>query len=87
MKNHPKFRGFWQVLFSEYELSKEMMFEITGFHGRRSLIGRRTCTEKRRWKKKIYWVEKKKKKKIVLLLLSKKHSENQEKTVENALIF
>ena len=32
MKNHPKFGVFWQVLFSEYELSKEMMFEITGFH-------------------------------------------------------
>jgi len=32
MKNHPKFGDFWQVLFSEYELSKEMMFEITGFH-------------------------------------------------------
>ncbi|PPZ91441.1 phosphoenolpyruvate carboxylase [Cloacibacterium normanense] len=32
MKNHPKFGTFWQVLFSEYELSKEMMFEITGFH-------------------------------------------------------
>lgn len=32
MKNHPKFGKFWQVLFSEYELSKEMMFEITGFH-------------------------------------------------------
>ncbi len=32
MKNHPKFGAFWQVLFSEYELSKEMMFEITGFN-------------------------------------------------------
>lgn len=32
MKNHPKFGAFWQVLFSEYELSKKMMFEITGFH-------------------------------------------------------
>lgn len=32
MKNHHKFGAFWQVLFSEYELSKEMMFEITGFH-------------------------------------------------------
>ncbi|MGB4447752.1 MAG: phosphoenolpyruvate carboxylase [Cloacibacterium sp.] len=32
MKNHHKFGEFWQVLFSEYELSKEMMFEITGFH-------------------------------------------------------
>lgn len=32
MKNHPKFGAFWQVLFSEYELSKEMMFKITGFH-------------------------------------------------------
>ncbi|MFN3772398.1 phosphoenolpyruvate carboxylase [Cloacibacterium normanense] len=32
MKNHPKFGAFWQVLFSEYELSKEMMFEITSFH-------------------------------------------------------
>lgn len=32
MKNHPKFGGFWQILFDEYNLSKEMMFEITGFH-------------------------------------------------------
>jgi phosphoenolpyruvate carboxylase len=31
MKNHPKFGDFWQILFSEYNLSKEMMFEITGF--------------------------------------------------------
>jgi phosphoenolpyruvate carboxylase len=31
MKNHPKFGDFWQVLFNEYNLSKEMMFEITGF--------------------------------------------------------
>lgn len=32
MKNHPKFGEFWQILFNEYNLSKEMMFEITGFH-------------------------------------------------------
>ena len=31
MKNHPKFGEFWKVLFEEYNLSKEMMFEITGF--------------------------------------------------------
>ena len=31
MKNHPKFGAFWQILFNEYNLSKEMMFEITGF--------------------------------------------------------
>ena len=31
MKNHPKFGEFWQILFNEYNLSKEMMFEITGF--------------------------------------------------------
>jgi phosphoenolpyruvate carboxylase len=31
MKNHPKFGDFWQILFNEYNLSKEMMFEITGF--------------------------------------------------------
>ena len=31
MKNHPKFGDFWQILFNEYSLSKEMMFEITGF--------------------------------------------------------
>jgi phosphoenolpyruvate carboxylase len=31
MKNHPKFGGFWQILFDEYNLSKEMMFEITGY--------------------------------------------------------
>lgn len=31
MKNHPKFGSFWQILFNEYNLSKEMMFEITGF--------------------------------------------------------
>ena len=30
MKNHPKFGDFWQILFSEYNLSKEMMFEISG---------------------------------------------------------
>lgn len=32
MKNHPKFGDFWQVLFDEYNLSKDLMFEITGFH-------------------------------------------------------
>ena len=31
MKNHPKFGVFWQILYNEYNLSKEMMFEITGF--------------------------------------------------------
>lgn len=31
MKNHPKFGMFWQTLFNEYNLSKEMMFEITGY--------------------------------------------------------
>lgn len=31
MKNHVKFGDFWQILFNEYNLSKEMMFEITGF--------------------------------------------------------
>ncbi|MFN4075047.1 MAG: phosphoenolpyruvate carboxylase [Cloacibacterium sp.] len=31
MKNHPKFGEFWQILFNEYNLSKEMMLEITGF--------------------------------------------------------
>ena len=31
MKNHSKFGEFWQILFNEYNLSKEMMFEITGF--------------------------------------------------------
>ena len=31
MKNHAKFGDFWQILFNEYNLSKEMMFEITGF--------------------------------------------------------
>lgn len=31
MKNHPKFGEFWQILFNEYNLSKEMMFDITGF--------------------------------------------------------
>lgn len=31
MKNHLKFGEFWKVLFEEYNLSKEMMFEITGF--------------------------------------------------------
>ena len=44
MKNHPKFGAFWQVLFSEYELSKEMMFEITGFHSlmEEELVGRKS---------------------------------------------
>lgn len=31
MKDHSKFGVFWQILFNEYNLSKEMMFEITGF--------------------------------------------------------
>lgn len=31
MKNHVKFGDFWQISFNEYNLSKEMMFEITGF--------------------------------------------------------
>lgn len=32
MKNHPKFGSFWQILFDEFNLSKDLMFEITGFH-------------------------------------------------------
>lgn len=31
MKQNPKFGAFWNVLFDEYELSKEMMLELTGF--------------------------------------------------------
>lgn len=31
LKDHPKFGAFWQILFDEYNLSKEMMFEITGY--------------------------------------------------------
>lgn len=31
MKNHSKFGDFWQILFNEYNLSKELMFEITGY--------------------------------------------------------
>ncbi|MGZ5209689.1 MAG: phosphoenolpyruvate carboxylase, partial [Kaistella sp.] len=31
MKNNPKFGGFWNILFEEYELSKSMMLELTGF--------------------------------------------------------
>ena len=31
MKKDPQFGEFWQILFNEYNLSKEMMFEITGF--------------------------------------------------------
>ena len=31
MKNNPKFGEFWSVLFEEYELSKAMMLELTGF--------------------------------------------------------
>lgn len=32
MKNNAKFGEFWTVLFDEYQLSKEMMLELTGFH-------------------------------------------------------
>ena len=31
MKNNPKFGGFWNILFEEFELSKSMMLELTGF--------------------------------------------------------
>ncbi|MDN5627007.1 MAG: phosphoenolpyruvate carboxylase [Weeksellaceae bacterium] len=31
MRNNPKFGEFWNVLFSEFELSKEMMLELTGY--------------------------------------------------------
>lgn len=31
MRNNPKFGEFWQILFSEFELSKAMMLELTGF--------------------------------------------------------
>ena len=31
MKDNPKFGGFWTILFEEYELSKAMMLELTGF--------------------------------------------------------
>ncbi|MBU4537582.1 MAG: phosphoenolpyruvate carboxylase [Weeksellaceae bacterium] len=31
MKNNPKFGGFWNILFEEYELSKSLMLELTGF--------------------------------------------------------
>ena len=31
MKNNQKFGSFWNVLFEEYELSKSMMLELTGF--------------------------------------------------------
>ncbi|KQT35894.1 phosphoenolpyruvate carboxylase [Chryseobacterium sp. Leaf405] len=31
IKNNPKFGAFWNVLFDEYSLSKEIMLELTGF--------------------------------------------------------
>lgn len=31
MKNHPKFGAFWNILHDEYELSKAMMLELTGY--------------------------------------------------------
>ncbi|WP_027377534.1 phosphoenolpyruvate carboxylase [Kaistella palustris] len=31
MRNNPKFGEFWTVIFEEYELSKTMMLELTGF--------------------------------------------------------
>ncbi|RKS97870.1 phosphoenolpyruvate carboxylase type 1 [Chryseobacterium defluvii] len=31
IKNNPKFGEFWSVLFDEYNLSKELMLELTGF--------------------------------------------------------
>lgn len=31
MKNNPKFGDFWNILFEEYELSKSLMLELTGF--------------------------------------------------------
>ena len=31
IKNNPKFGEFWNVLFTEYTLSKEIMLELTGF--------------------------------------------------------
>jgi phosphoenolpyruvate carboxylase len=31
MKNHPKFGEFWQILFNEYNFSKERMFRNYGF--------------------------------------------------------
>jgi len=31
IKNNPKFGAFWNVLFDEYTLSKEIMLELTGF--------------------------------------------------------
>lgn len=31
MKKNEKYGGFWQILFDEYQLSKELMLELTGF--------------------------------------------------------
>jgi phosphoenolpyruvate carboxylase len=31
IKNNPKFGAFWDVLFDEYQLSKDIMLELTGF--------------------------------------------------------
>ena len=31
MRNNPKFGEFWNILFAEFELSKEMMLELTGY--------------------------------------------------------
>ncbi|MDQ1095724.1 MULTISPECIES: phosphoenolpyruvate carboxylase [Chryseobacterium] len=32
IRNNPKFGEFWNILFHEYRLSKEIMLELTGFH-------------------------------------------------------
>lgn len=31
IRNNPKFGGFWNVLFDEYQLSRDIMLELTGF--------------------------------------------------------
>ena len=31
MRNNPKFGEFWNILFAEFELSKAMMLELTGY--------------------------------------------------------
>ncbi|RMG87381.1 MAG: phosphoenolpyruvate carboxylase [Bacteroidetes bacterium] len=31
MKSHPEFGEFWQILYDEYELSRQMMLEISGY--------------------------------------------------------
>ncbi|MDR6513910.1 phosphoenolpyruvate carboxylase [Chryseobacterium camelliae] len=32
IRNNPKFGEFWNILFHEYRLSKDIMLELTGFH-------------------------------------------------------